>query len=124
MKRILYSILLSVPLFLSQAVLAQTAESNDSHTRVGNFFGPTDSPFSLYPLPSTGVINIAFTEDQNQAPDIEVFDLLGNRIAKMKATTTSDNNYAVDLSDKKPGYYFLKIASDGKVYSRRITIRP
>ncbi len=79
---------------------------------------------SVFPQPSTGLINLLFAEMPSQNPHVQVYDLLGNMVADLESERQSAYVYAIDLSNKKPGYYFVKIRTDKDSWSRRITIKP
>lgn len=79
---------------------------------------------AIFPQPSTGFINLLFAEMPSQNPKVQVYDLLGNLVADIESERQSANVYAIDLTNKKPGYYFVKIRTDKDSWSRRITIKP
>jgi hypothetical protein len=80
---------------------------------------------ALYPLPTNGPLNIAFSEAQLTSPHILVYDILGNLVLKTDADRETNNVFSVFLGDKKPGIYFIKVqGEDGSSFSRRITLKP
>lgn len=78
---------------------------------------------SVFPQPSAGQVNFNFAFQQLNNPKAVVYDLLGNVVAVVEMERQNGNTFAIDLSNKKPGYYFVKIQTDDSTYSRRVTIR-
>lgn len=84
-----------------------------------------NSKLALYPLPTNGPLNIAFSEAQTISPRVFVYDILGNLVLNIEADRETNNVFSISLSDKKPGIYFVKIqAENGVSFSRRITLKP
>jgi hypothetical protein len=75
---------------------------------------------SIYPNPGNGVFTIR--RSVNESSDLHVYDLLGNSIAEQHLRA-GIKNYELDLSDKKPGVYIIRLNSEGKVYTKRIVIQ-
>lgn len=115
MKTTLLSAIISSFLILTSiTVNSQTSANRDAILK----------EVAIFPQPSTGFINLLFAEMPSQNPKVQVFDLLGNLVADLESERQSANVYAIDLSNKKPGYYFVKIRTDKDSWSRRITIKP
>ena len=83
-----------------------------------------ETQVALYPQPAVSQLNIAFNNEQENAPRVLVYDLLGNLVADMEAERGENGVYSIYLGDRKPGYYFLKIHGDNETFSRRITLKP
>lgn len=62
---------------------------------------------SVYPNPTTGLVNIVGINYQNINSNVEIFDLSGKNILKIKITPN------LDLSVFENGIYFLLIENDG-----------
>lgn len=60
------------------------------------------SGFTMYPNPTTGVLNFTLTENST----VEVFDVLGNTVAAKQFTT---GNAQIDLSNQLNGVYFVRV---------------
>lgn len=117
MKKILYAILFILPL-----ISAGTVSAQNDFISAGAI--PSKVEISIYPQPSNGPLNIAFSEVQLMNPRILVYDLLGNLVADQEAEKQTGNVYSISLSNQKPGYYFIKILSEESSITRRITIKP
>ena len=99
---------------------AQQDDSFINEKVVGNSNNTID--ISLYPVPTKDRLNITFSFAPFQEPSITVYDLLGNLIQIETPTIETANSYSINLSDKKAGYYFLKIKTDETTFARRITV--
>jgi len=72
-----------------------------------NNFQPSTSEISIFPNPSTGVLNLS---SQISFSQIEILDLFGNIIYK-----SSNLNGQINLSDKLNGVYIIRITKDNNV---------
>lgn len=123
MKQIFHTTIISLLFFKSLSLSAQSNEESLNLSPSTNNSISRDLQFSMYPQPSTGQINLRFNEVQNHNPIIMVYDLLGNLVNTIETEKLNSTTFTLDLSQKKPGYYFVKIQSDNGTVSRRITIK-
>ncbi len=73
---------------------------------------------SIYPNPSTGIINIHSIEN---TMNIKIFDITGKEILNSDLNSSC---FQFDLSDQAKGIYVIKIQTlNNKTYIRRLTIR-
>ena len=123
MKKNLYALLLILFSFATTFLPAQSFENNQDQFSTLN---PSNIEIQLaiYPQPSNGRVNLTFGEAQSETPSIMVFDILGNVIIKNGGERLNQNTFILDLSDRKPGYYFVRIQTEKGNISRRITIKP
>ena len=75
---------------------------------------------SLFPNPTTGVVNVHCTMNDVQSDNIEiqVFDVYGrmlNVTNPSDARGTSPQTMKIDLSGYSTGIYFVKLVNGGKV---------
>ncbi len=126
MKRIFYSTIITLSFLTSITLLAQVNDVNltESSSIVTLKSVNQEVQLSIYPQPSNGEINLSYSEIQNQNPKVLVYDLLGNLVNNIETERLNSTTFALDLSQKKPGYYFIKIQSESGTVSRRITIKP
>lgn len=69
------------------------------------------SVLSVYPNPTSGMVEIPIT-----APtQIDLYGISGNLIR-----TFFSPGHQIDLSDQRPGYYFLRILTDKEVYTASV----
>ena len=118
----LYQILffILVTLITSNTNAQSTDESADH--KVLSTINNQELTVSLYPMPITGVLTMNFSKPQDSNPKVYIYDLIGNKIFAGNANPESSCNYTVNLSDKKPGYYFVKIQTEESTFTRRITL--
>ncbi len=75
--------------------------------------------FKVYPNPTNGVILISSATLLNEKCDIEICNLLGERLFKSFFIGVE---HQIDLSFLQKGAYFLKIKNDSKFYNRKIIV--
>ncbi|MCG8411454.1 MAG: T9SS type A sorting domain-containing protein [Bacteroidales bacterium] len=61
----------------------------------------------IYPNPSSGITDIKFRNDKNEAFELTLFD--SNGIFLFAAETNNSNKIRIDLSNYKSGIYFYKL---------------
>lgn len=70
---------------------------------------------SIYPNPTTGIVNIKSAENSN----VFVYNILGDIVASFNNIS---NNSKVDLSNLSEGNYVIKVVSDKESVNQQITI--
>ena len=65
----------------------------------------SDSGIDVYPNPTEGLLNIKFKDLNSTTMNIEVYDILGQRVAKQVLENT---NTTLDLGQLTSGTYFIK----------------
>jgi PKD repeat protein len=81
-----------------------------------------DKLMSVYPNPSSGLLNMRLADAQSQDVRVLVYDMLGKVVHQQ---TLKGNNLQVqelDLSGAPKGFYLLRVQSGEQVYSRKIQI--
>lgn len=73
-----------------------------------------NNEITVYPNPTNGLVLIKGTKEND---DIEVMNLLGGLIFKIKA---ADNKTEIDLSEQKAGVYFVKLKVDNNTVIKKI----
>jgi subtilisin-like proprotein convertase family protein len=77
---------------------------------------------SIYPNPSNGILYIQYDFFQDlHHTELEVYDLLGKKIATRTLTTPSDT-IELDLSEQSCGVYLVGFKSDGKIFGLKKVI--
>ncbi|MBW8051017.1 MAG: T9SS type A sorting domain-containing protein [Cytophagales bacterium] len=77
----------------------------------------------LYPNPTTGKLSIIFDAYVPQPSSIKVLNIIGNIIADITMATGSiKNDYAIDLSNKPEGMYFIQIQTADRVITKKIIL--
>ena len=119
MKRIgyIYLIPVLIPFFISLSLTVKaTSEAGGLEIRT------TEPLVSLYPMPVSGTLHIAFRNTPSMEPEILLYDILGNLVADLRPERQFSGEYTVNLSERKPGYYFIKVKAGSETFSRRITV--
>ena len=73
-----------------------------------------DGLINVYPNPTTGILNVETTMDENM---ITIVDVLGNVVYSTKSTSVKT---AIDMSSFANGIYFLKVENEKNVTTIRI----
>jgi hypothetical protein len=76
---------------------------------------------TVFPTPSAGLVFITASGTRVTYP-IETYDLLGNRLKETVVRTEGRNQWSLDLSGLKKGVYFIRVQTEQKVITRRITL--
>jgi hypothetical protein len=76
-------------------------------------------PFTVYPNPGNGKINIHVLDKQVKGT-IEIYDVQGNLIQHVDIAQATD--YLLDLSNYSKGIYLLNMIADDKKYAEKIII--
>ncbi len=120
MKRIVYALLI---ICLSSLFMNTTfAQSDAGESRISTV--QKELSVSLYPLPTNGSLYIAFNKSLPLAPEVIVYDMIGNLVENIPVERETAGTFAINLNGKRPGFYFIKIQSGETTFSRRITVTP
>ena len=82
-----------------------------------------DGILSLYPNPTTGMVNVQFTmnNEQSGAGEIQVLDVYGRLLQTVE--TCHGASLQIDLSHYATGIYFVRMVNGGKVMAVRKVVR-
>jgi hypothetical protein len=69
----------------------------------------TSSEFTIYPNPSTDIINV--NSSGNGAHLVSITNILGDEVFKLVYHLDSEMPLTINLSDQKAGIYFLRIGN-------------
>jgi len=75
---------------------------------------------SVYPNPSTGLVNIEIPEAEKADFRMEIFSLTGIKITEMKIC---ESKFAFDITNYSNGMYFLKLYKDNLQLGQQKLIR-
>jgi len=78
----------------------------------------SSSQISIYPNPTTGIFTITSTE---KISSIRITNIIGQEIYHL--TIQPFNHSTIDLSTHPKGIYFLKVISEGNIYTQKIIIQ-
>lgn len=74
--------------------------------------------FTLFPNPSTGLLNINLTQDNST---VEVFDVLGNKVSGQKYNTAG--TIQIDLNNQAQGVYFVQVTNGANKNVQKVIIQ-
>jgi hypothetical protein len=120
MKNILYSILLFS--FLALTISYSFAQNNFSDLRISS--NQKETTLSLYPMPTEGILYIAFGKSITETPSILVYDMIGNLVENIIIDRENSTTFNINLTGKKAGFYFVKVQTNTESFCRRITVKP
>lgn len=118
MKRIIYSSFLACALSLFVAPAMAQADTGEK------MIPSKETSVSMYPIPTTGVLHISFNKTITDDPIVMVYDMIGNPVENVVIERENPSTFSINLSGKKPGFYFVKVSGEHLAFSRRITINP
>ena len=82
------------------------------------------SPFTLYPNPTDGKVNLVLGQDLEGKSVIEVFDVLGTRITnKVLQNLTKGQTIEINLQHNVPGIYIVKLCNNEGCWSQKISVK-
>lgn len=77
-----------------------------------------ESSFQIFPNPSNGTFRI--TNNQNSLADINIFNMLGEKIYFLN--NTSLNNIQIDFTNQPKGLYFISIDNGKEIITNKMVI--
>ena len=78
----------------------------------------TNTAFTLYPNPSTGILNLNLPQDGST---VQVFDVLGNEVSVQKYNNAG--TVQVDLSSQPQGVYFVQVTAGSNKNVQKVIIQ-
>lgn len=93
------------------AVICDIASGVSSH--IGDV-----AEVSIYPNPSTGVVNIIMPTEVNNF-NVSVYNVIGEQISNKNVKSNFDK---VDLTNQPNGVYFVKVTSNGEVTTKKVLL--
>jgi len=76
----------------------------------------------IYPSPTSGPVNVELTSGAENA-EVNVYDLLGNSLTQVTVKRMGDQKIVLDLSGHQPGFYFIRIKTQERTFSKRVTLQ-
>ena len=93
-------------------------ETIDDITSDENITVPGMDNFIIYPVPATDCIHISFLDPVSGTYRFEVFDITGKPvIIEEREITASIPEHLLTVGSLKEGVYFVRIVSNGQIYS-------
>jgi len=92
-------------------------------TAVGIAENTLDNGFTLFPNPSTGLVNLQFETPSASTVQFVLTNMLGERVMeRAEGFGAGSQLVTFDLGDLANGAYFLSIQADGMVATRKVTL--
>jgi len=98
-------------------------EKNVNGTTSNRYFllDNEETEFSVFPNPTSGLVNVSCKEASGQSGDLYIKDITGKTVYMGKFYSRGNNTYqTIDISDFPGGLYVLFVQFADKLYSHRI----
>ena len=97
-------------------VFATEATYNLQVTGINDNPNWNESAYKFYPNPASSQIILNFDLEKEAQLTIQIFDLVGKNVQSISAQQTQAGKITqyIDLSNIKPGIYFLRLSLDDK----------
>ena len=88
-------------------------------------FARSASSLSVYPVPSSGIVNISFESVKSESYHIYINDVISNDVVFTRHDTAQKgvNDLSIDLSALHNGFYVIHVVSGSRNVNERIEIR-
>ncbi|MBK7966696.1 MAG: hypothetical protein IPK10_16485 [Bacteroidetes bacterium] len=63
-----------------------------------------ETTISMFPLPTDGVLHIAFNKTITDSPSILVYDMIGNLVEHVNVDRENASSFTINLTGKKAGF--------------------
>jgi hypothetical protein len=82
-----------------------------------------NNPTVIYPNPSTGLFNISYSYPEKVSDiDIQVIDMLGQKVFDQKLAQTQTGQTNVDLSNQPNGIYLVQIKGGTNITTQKVVV--
>jgi hypothetical protein len=96
------------------AVWSTTGVGNGGNSEAGNI--------SVYPVPSSNIVNVGIGEITDENITINVYNVVGAKVMSLETKTISHDFIQLDFSDKEAGFYFVDVINSGKKTTKKVSI--
>jgi hypothetical protein len=76
----------------------------------------------IYPNPSSGIFSIDAKMKDAQNLKVEVYNVLGTRVASLSKVNVKDEVFPLDLSKQSSGVYLVKVTADDKTFTKKVSV--
>jgi len=80
-----------------------------------------EDTFSIYPNPSTGIVNVRFGTVLSEDTQITIFDGIGRKI-QTQTFEKGGQKFSINLKNQPKGIYLIHFSQNGATYSKSIII--
>lgn len=78
---------------------------------------------SIYPNPTTGALNINFTDISSNDVTVEVFNIVGSKVFSTATAIEGSAIEQVDLSTFNNGIYLVRVSVEGDTFTRTVSVQ-
>lgn len=103
------------PTFTITPTSTPTPTVTPTTTSVRDFHG---KPFLAFPNPARGQVHFILPADQSGEVEIELFNLVGERVAEVKGAVAFGNGITWDCRQCAPGIYIAQVSLQGKILGK------
>ena len=82
-----------------------------------------DKAINVYPNPSTGIISISYNFATPQTMDVQVYNATGALVAELNSIHGQSGVQTIDLANEASGLYTLRMRTNGRQITRKISVR-
>lgn len=98
-------------------------KSNDSDVLINNIDDLNSTIITtLFPNPTSGIINLGVIIQGDQDVEIMIFSTLGNLVYSEKRKSTSNFNTQIDLSNQPTGLYFVTLKTESGTITKKVAL--
>ncbi|HQV38378.1 MAG TPA: T9SS type A sorting domain-containing protein [Flavobacteriales bacterium] len=84
--------------------------------------GRDNSLVSVWPNPTSGTVNLRYGKTTNSPVQVEVYNVLGDRVMDTQRSFTTGQTQLLDLTNLDNGMYLLSVTADGVRSTSRVTV--
>ena len=78
---------------------------------------------NVFPNPSTGLVNISYNFATPETMDVQVYNTTGALVAQINAIHGQNGVQTIDLSNEANGLYTVRIRTNGRQITRKVSVR-
>lgn len=78
--------------------------------------------FSVFPNPSNGLFSVNYNSAVTKLLQVEVVDVLGNKVFSQNVNEVNRNLFQIDLSNQAKGVYLIRLKTEKSYVSKRVVL--
>lgn len=78
---------------------------------------------SIYPNPTTGVLNVDFTNLNNDNVKVSVFNIVGSEVFTSTTAVNGTAKEAIDMSSMSNGIYFVRVTAGNESMTSKVSVQ-
>lgn len=75
---------------------------------------------SIYPNPTSGIVNVDIELNTTADVNVDVYNMVGERVIEVKALNVSNNTVQLDMTDLPEAAYFIRVSSGSNVVNSKL----